>query len=168
MRKTLLLFTTMALALLFAAGTAWAAPLSPTVSTDPAPTPPAGVATNANIKATFAEAMKAKSINTDTFYLLPGNFTALKTTAPFKNPKRFCATGTPPVKVEAGCPAAITATVTLDATAKIATLDPTALLTPNTDYTVVVEGTNDGDNVAVKNTGGTPMAQDFLFHFKTA
>src|SRR5215208_7689193 len=162
MRKTILLFTTMALALLLAAGMAWAAPAAPTtVPTDGA----TNVATNANITATFAEAMKAKSINTNTFYLLPGNFTALKTTAPFKNPKRFCATGSPPVKVETGCPPAITATVTLDAaTGKIATLDPTALLAPTTDYTVVVEGTNDGDNVAVKNTGGTPMAVDYIFH----
>jgi hypothetical protein len=35
-------------------------------------------------------------------------------------------------------------------------------------YTAVVEGTADGDYVAVKDTGGTPMATDYIFHFTTA
>src|ERR687890_613471 len=99
MRKTLLLITTTALALLLAAGTAWAALPAPTVviNTDPAPsgTPPT-VVTTANITATFTdtEGMRAQSINTNTFYLLPGEFTAKSAT---KNPKRFCFPGvTPP------------------------------------------------------------------------
>jgi hypothetical protein len=39
---------------------------------------------------------------------------------------------------------------------------------PGTPYTAVVEGTNDGDKVAVKDTGLTPMAQDSIFSFTTA
>jgi hypothetical protein len=32
----------------------------------------------------------------------------------------------------------------------------------------VVEGTADGDFVAVKDADGTPMATDYIFHFTTA
>ena len=50
-------------------------------------------------------------------------------------------------------------------------LDPTNPLLPNTEYTVVVEGTGDGDMVAVKDTGGTPLLTsgtgDSIFHFTT-
>jgi ketosteroid isomerase-like protein len=49
-----------------------------------------------------------------------------------------------------------------------ATLNPTPTLAAGTTYTVVVEGTDDGDYVAVKDTGGTPMASDYIFHFTTA
>jgi hypothetical protein len=46
------------------------------------------------------------------------------------------------------------------------------LLDPGTKYTVVVEGTGDGDNFAVKDTGGTPLLTagtgDSIFHFTTA
>src|SRR5215207_6684280 len=94
MRKTLQLFTTMALTLLLAAGMAWAALPAPTVvSTDPPspvttpPTPPkTDVDPNANITAQFSEAMSTNSLgicnhctftsSSKTFYLLPGNFTA--------------------------------------------------------------------------------------------
>ena len=191
MRKTLLLFTTMALALLLAAGTAWAALPAPTV--DPLRTVPANgatnVALNANITATFSEAMNTKSLgilnqsrttppSTDsstTFYLLPGNFTASATppSGALKNPPRFCkntATGT-----TAACPTPITAKVSYNAAGtptaippNTATLDPRVALDPGTPYTAVVEGTNDGDKVAVKDTGLTPMAQDSIFSFTTA
>jgi hypothetical protein len=114
MRKTLLLFTTMALALLLAAGMAWADTVRPTVVI---PTVPAngatGVDPTANITAKFSEAMKARSINTNTFYLLKGEFTAQSTT---KNPKRFCYPGvTPPATISPACPAAILATVSYNA-----------------------------------------------------
>ena len=165
MRKTLL-FTTMALALLLAAGMAWAAPAAPTtVPLDGA----TNVDPNANITATFAEAMKARSINTNTFYLLQGNFVAQSDT---KNPPRRCAT--PPVPpsttpVAVACPAApVDATVSLSADTKTATLNPNSTLLPGTTYTAVVEGTGDGDYVAVKNTGGTPLAHDYIFIFTTA
>jgi len=178
MRKTILLFTTMALALLLAAGMAWAADARPTVVP---PTVPADGATNvdpnANITVTFSEAMKAGSINTNTFYLLEGNFTAKSQT---KNPKKFCTTVvTPPATSTTlkPCPptAVIAATVTLDATAKIATLNPNSTLNTGptgTKYTVVVEGTEDNDNVAVKDAGGTALLTagtgDYIFHFTTA
>jgi hypothetical protein len=187
MRKTLLLFTTMALALLLAAGMAWAATGAPTVvrygvgtSTVPPTTPPlTGVDPNANITATFSEAMSTKSLgicnhctstsSSTTFYLLPGkHFTAKSET---KNPPRFCkdiATGA----IQEPCPAALLATVRYDAGTLTATLDPTGTLQSLTKYTVVVEGTGDGDYVAVKDTGGTPMlitgTGDYIFHFTTA
>jgi hypothetical protein len=184
MRKTLLLFTTMALTLLLAAGMAWAALPAPTVvstvppspvTTPPTP-PPTGVDPNANITATFSEAMSTKSLqicnhctstsSSKTFYLLRGNFTAASTTLPFKNPPRFCtntATGT-----TAPCPTPIPATVSYNAGTFTAILNPSSTLVAGTTYTAVVEGTADGDFVAVKDTGGTPMATDYIFHFTTA
>ena len=84
---------------------------------------------------------------------------------------RFCkniATGT-----TAPCPAAniVPATVSYSASTLTATLNPTGTLALNTKYTVVVEGTGDGDYVAVKDTGGTPLLTpltgDFIFHFTT-
>ena len=176
MRKTLLLFTTMALTLLLAAGTAWAALPAPTV--DPLRTVPANgatnVALNANITAQFSEAMNSKSFqisnhstitsSSNTFYLLPGgHFTAASTTLPFKNPPRFCTTLT------TACPDPIRpATVSYIAPNKTAfILNPSAALAPNTKYTAVVEGTADGDYVAVKDTDGTAMATDYIWHFTT-
>jgi hypothetical protein len=193
MRKTLLLFTTMAVALLLAAGTAWAALPAPTVvSTVPDTTVaplPTGVDPNANITAKFSEAMSTKSFqilnhstttppSTDsskTFYLLKGQFIG-SATSPYKNPPRFCAPpGTSPSTAPACAPNLfIPATVSYTAApfgsvpANTAILDPTSTLERNKTYTVVVEGTNDGDFVAVKDTGGTPMAQDRIFSFTTA
>jgi hypothetical protein len=185
MRKTLLLFTTMALTLLLAAGMAWAALPAPTVvstgtvtgtvtGTIP-PTPPqTSVDPNANITAKFSEAMSTKSLgicnhctstsSSKTFYLLRGNFTAASTTLPFKNPPRFCTTLT------TACPDPIPATVSYNADTLTATLNPSSItgLLRNTTYTAVVEGTADGDFVAVKDTGGTQMATDYIFHFTTA
>src|ERR687897_620692 len=183
MRKTLLLFTTMALTLLLAAGMAWAALPAPTVviNTDPPPsaTPPPVVVTTANITATFSEAMSTKSLgicnhctftsSSKTFYLLRGNFTAQSAT---KKPMRICkdiATGA----ILAPCPAAniVPATVSYSAGTNTATLNPNSTLALNTKYTVVVEGSADGDFVAVKDTGGTPLLTpltgDFIFHFTT-
>ena len=162
MRKTLLLFTTMALALVLAAGMAWAAPGPPTVVSTVPPTPavttpptppPTGVDIDANIKAKFSEAMKARSINTSTFYLLPGHFTyeQLNCTASI-------------------CPvlsARVDATVRYNDDTKTAVLNPTDPLASNTEYTAVVEGTGDGDMKAVKDRGGTPLATDYIFYFTT-
>ena len=180
MRKTLLLFTTMALTLLLAAGMAWAALPAPTVAVSTVPasaTPPTGVDPAANITATFSEAMSTKSLgicnhctstsSSKTFYLLKGQFIG-STTAPFKNPPRFCAPpGTSP-STGPPCPAPIPATVSYNAGTNTATLDPSSTLLHNTTYTAVVEGTNDGDKVAVKDADGTPMAQDRIFSFTTA
>src|ERR671921_873994 len=120
MRKTLLLFTTTALALLLAAGMAWAALPAPTISsTDPAttvaPAPLPNVATTANITAQFSETMSTKSFqilnhstttppstdSSETFYLLKGQFIG-SATSPFKNPPRFCA---PPLTSPSTAPA---------------------------------------------------------------
>ena len=191
MRKTLLLFTTTALALLLAAGAAWAALPAPTVvgygvgtATVPPTTPPlTGVNPAADITVKFSEAMSTKSLgicnhcasttSSQTFYLLPGkHLTAMSAT---KNPKRFCkdiATGA----ILEQCPAAISATVSYNATTLTATLNPfgssTTVLQPGTKYTVVVEGTGDGDFVAVKDADGTPLLTagtgDSIFHFTTA
>jgi Bacterial Ig-like domain len=156
MRKTLLPFTTMALALVLAAGMAWAAPGPPTVvsTVPPTATPsPTGVDPTANIKAKFSEAMKERSINTTTFYLLPGGhftYAALNCTAE-------CVALPPPVA----------ATVRYNDDTKTAVLDPTAALAFNTRYTAVVEGTADGDMKAVKDRGGTPLATDYIFYFTT-
>ena len=173
MRKTLLLFTTMALALLLAAGMAWAALPAPTVVSTVPPNGTSGVDPNANITATFSEAMSTKSLgicnhctstsSSKTFYLLRGNFTAL---SPTKNPPRFCtntATGT-----TAPCPTPIPATVSYNAVTNTAILNPNSALAVGTTYTAVVEGTADGDFVAVKDADGTPMATDYIFHFTTA
>jgi pectate lyase len=175
MRKTLLLFTTTALALLLAAGTAWAALPAPTVTSTGPANGTTGVLTNANITATFSEAMNTKSLgilnqsttisttSSQTFYLLKGQFTASATppSGALKNPPRFCNATVP-------CPVPKDATVSYNAATLTATLDPRVALDPGTPYTAVVEGTNDGDKVAVKDTGLTPMAQDSIFSFTTA
>ena len=163
MRKTILLFTTMALALLLTAGMAWAAEGPPTV-TSTVPTDGAiNVDPTAKIKAKFSEPMKEGSINTTTFYLLKGNFTSA-------NPPNCT---TPPVSpsttpVPVTCPAAITATVNYNEDTNTAKLIPSAALDFSTAYTAVVEGTGDGDMRAVKDRGGTAMATDKIFHFTTA
>jgi hypothetical protein len=143
------------------ASVALAAPGPPTVvsTVPPTTTPPqTGVDPTANIKAKFSEAMKERSINTSTFYLLQGHFTAA-------NPPSSCTTGTPPVT--AACPAPVAATVRYNDDTKTAILDPSASLALNTEYTAVVEGTGDGDMKAVKDRGGTPMASDYIFYFTT-
>jgi len=180
MRRIILLFTTMALTLLLAAGMAWAALPAPTVVSTVPPTvtpPPTGVDPNANITATFSEAMSTKSLgicnhctstsSSKTFYLLKGEFIG-SATSPFKNPPRFCAPpGTSP-STAPPCPDPIPATVSYTAATFTATLNPSSTLQPLTKYTAVVEGTADGDYVAVKDVDGTPMAKDYIFSFTTA
>ena len=166
MRRTLLLFTTMALALLLATGIAWAAPGAPTVVSTVPPTPvapappPTGVDGTANIKAKFSEAMKEGSINTSTFYLLQGHFTAAQLNS-------GCTGGPGGFAVAVACPAAITATVRYNDATKTAVLDPTVSLGSFKEYTAVVEGTGDGDMKAVKDRGGTPLTTDYIFYFTT-
>jgi hypothetical protein len=177
MRKTILLFTTMALVLLLAAGMAWAAAGPPTV-TSTVPTDGAiNVDPTAKIKAKFSEPMKEGSINTTTFYLLKGNFSAANPPASVGSgatTTTSCATTTPAttttpaVTTPVTCPAAITATVNYNEDTNTAKLIPSAALDFSAAYTAVVEGTGDGDMRAVKDRGGTAMATDKLFHFTTA
>ena len=149
MRKTLLLFTTMAVALVLGAGMAWAAPGAPTVVSTVPPNGATSVDPNANIKAKFSEAMKARSINETTFKLYQGHLTY--------DQLNNCVV----------CRESIPATVRYNADTKTAILDPTSPLLPSTEYTAVVEGTGDGDMKAVKDRGGTPLATDYIFYFTT-
>jgi len=146
------------------AGVAWAEGAGAPMVVGTVPTSGAtNVDRNANIKAKFSEAMKVRSINTSTFYLLQGHFTAA-------NPPSSCTT--PPVPpsttpVTAACPAPVAAAVRFNADTRTATLDPVSTLPFCTEHTAVVEGTGDGDMKAVKDRGGTPMASDYIFYFTT-
>jgi hypothetical protein len=60
-----------------------------------------------------------------------------------------------------------TASVSYDATTKSATLDPTNRLRAFRRYTAVVEGAGDTDGKAVKDSIGTEMSSDYIWHFKT-
>jgi hypothetical protein len=152
MRRTVLLFTTMALALVLAAGMAWAAPGPPTVESTVAPSGATGVDPSANIKAKFSEAMKERSINTNTFNLSPGHLTydfinGCGAPGCFENP--------------------VDGTVRYKAGNRTAILDPTSSLLCNTEYTALIEGIGDEDHLAVKDRGGAPMASDYFFYFTT-
>jgi hypothetical protein len=125
---------------------AWAAPGPPTVVRTVPPADAMDVDPNANIKAKFSEAMKERSINTETFYLTVEGA-----------PCAICLT------TETRVPA----TVRYNDDTKTAILNPTSALQPNTEYTAVVEGTGDGDMKAVKDRGGTAMARDYTFSFTT-
>jgi Bacterial Ig-like domain len=100
-----------------------------------------GVALDAKIKVKFSEPMKDRTINTANIYL---------TTA--EDPTTI-----------------IPATVDYvdEITPVRAVLKPTVELAPCTEYTVVVEGTGDGDHKAVKTASGTPLATDYTFSFTT-
>jgi len=145
------------------AGVAWAAEGAPTVVRTVPDDGATDVFIDANIKAKFSEAMKERSINTTTFYLLQGHFTAA-------NPPSSCTTPSVPpstTPVVGPCPSPVAATVRYNAETRTAILDPTEWLWTCTEYTAVVEGTGDGDMKAVKDRGGTPMATDYIFYFTT-
>jgi hypothetical protein len=137
------------------AGVAWAESGTPRVVSTVPPDGATGVGPNANIKAKFSEAMKARSVNERTFYLIEGHFTYEGL-----NPNNDCTIGCIPVSQ--------VATVPYNAETRTAILEPSARLDPNTKYTAVVEGGGDGDHLAVKDRGGTPMARDYIWHFTTA
>lgn len=152
MRRTILLLATIALALMVAGGVALAAEGAPRVVSTVPPNGATSVDPDANIKAKFSEAMKASTINTSTFYLLPGHFPAAQ------------------LNCTAECvvlPSPVAAMVRYNADARTATLDPVSTLPNCTEHTAVVEGTGDGDMKAVKDRGGTPMASDYIFYFTT-
>ena len=137
------------------AGVAWAESGTPRVVSTVPPDDATGVGPNTNIKAKVSEAMKARSINERTFYLIEGHFTYEGL-----NPNNDCTIGCIPVSQDA--------TVRYNAQTRTAILDPSATLDPNTKYTAVVEGAGDGDHRAVKDRGGTPpMARDYLWRFTT-
>jgi hypothetical protein len=138
------------------ASVAWAAPGAPTVVSIVPPNGATGVDPTANIKAKFSEAMKERSINTSTFYLLEGHFT-------YEQLNCTASATTECVDL----PSPVAATVRYNDDTKTAILNPTESLTPCTEYTAVVEGTGDGDMKAVKDRGGTPLATDYIFYFTT-
>jgi hypothetical protein len=90
-----------------------------------------------NVKATFSEPMKARSINTNTFYLESGSLDIGR----------------------------VPATVRYNAETRTAILDPSVQLRPDDYLMAVVEGAGDGDMKAVKDKGGTPMARDYYWQF---
>src|SRR5215210_5980885 len=141
MRKTLLLLTTMALALLVAGGVAWAVPdgTPPTVvGTNPAEGA-TNVALDAKIRVKFSEPMKDRTINPTNIYIVDDTGTIVPATVDYVD----------------------------EITPVRAVLKPTAPLEANTTYTVVVEGRGDGDMKAVKDASGTPLATDYTFSFTT-
>ena len=107
-------------------------------ATSPIATSPikTGVARGSNVTAAFSEAMGAATINGTTFTL-----------------------------AKSGTTSKISATVTYDATAKRATLNPSASLAANTVYTVTVKGGSTG----VKNNASpaAPMFASKVWSFKT-
>jgi Bacterial Ig-like domain len=145
---------TVALAGVAWAGVAWAESGTPRVVSTVPPDDATGVGPNTNIKAKFSEAMKARSINERTFYLIEGHFTYEGL-----NPNNDCTIGCIPVSQDA--------TVRYNAETRKAILDPSATLDPNTKYTAVVEGAGDGDHRAVNDRGGPPMARDYIWRFTT-
>jgi hypothetical protein len=96
---------------------------------------------NAHVKAKFSEAMKYRTINTNTFYLVVGSCTSECLRVP--------------------------AEVRYHGDTKTAILDPTSPLLPNTVYTATVEGAADADQQAVTDRELTPMASDYTFSFTT-
>jgi methionine-rich copper-binding protein CopC len=126
------------------AGTAWAVPdgTPPMVQgTNPADGA-TNVALDAKIKVKFSEPMKDGTINPTNIYITVGEGTE---------------TMVVPAKVD----------YVDEITPVRAVLKPLAPLEPNTTYTVVVEGTGDGDMKAVKDASGTPLAHDYTFSFTT-
>jgi Bacterial Ig-like domain len=129
------------------ASVAWAAPGAPRVVSTVPPDRATDVDRSTNIKAKFSEAMKASTINTNTFYLIEGHFTGCPSGGCISDP-------------EAG-------TVRYNTGNRTAILDPTLSLLCSTEYTAVIEGTGDGDHLAVKDRGGTSMGRDYIFYFTT-
>ena len=94
-----------------------------------------GVAVGTNVTATFDEAMKASTFTTSTFTLTPQGGTT-----------------------------AVGASVALDGTGKVATLDPTSNLAADTTYNAKVVGGSSG----VKDLADNPLASDYTWSFRTA
>jgi hypothetical protein len=93
------------------------------------------VAVGANLAATFSEAMAATSISTTTFTV-----------------------------VRQGTTTVIAGAVTYNATTRVATLNPTADLAPNTTYVATVKGGAAG----AKDLAGNPLTADKSWTFKTS
>jgi hypothetical protein len=93
-----------------------------------------GVSTTAMVTATFSEAMNASTITTGTFVL--------------RNPSN----------------AVVAATVTYNATTRVAALDPSQPLSGSTTYTATITGGGSG----VKDAAGNPLANNVVWSFTTA
>jgi Domain of unknown function (DUF4082)/Bacterial Ig-like domain/G8 domain/IPT/TIG domain/Viral BACON domain/Putative binding domain, N-terminal len=93
-----------------------------------------GVGTTAMVMATFSEAMNASTITTGTFVL--------------RNPSN----------------AVVAATVSYNASTRVATLDPSQPLSGSTTYTATITGSSAG----VKDAAGNPLANDVVWSFTTA
>jgi hypothetical protein len=93
-----------------------------------------GVTTSTTVRATFSEAMTASSISTTTFQL--------------RNPAN----------------AVVTATVSYNATTRVATLTPSQLLAASATYTATITGGSAG----VRDAAGNALASNFVWSFSTA
>ncbi|HEV8348412.1 MAG TPA: DUF4082 domain-containing protein [Vicinamibacterales bacterium] len=93
-----------------------------------------GVSTTATVTATFSEAMNASTITTGTFVL--------------RNPSN----------------AVVAATVSYNATTRVATLDPSQPLSGSTTYTATITGGSAG----VNDAAGNPLANNVVWSFTTA
>src|SRR5215212_2099962 len=111
-------------------------PGAPTVGSTTPQAGTTGVALGANAEATFSEAMDASTI------LNANNFTLTKQ----------------------GATTPVAATVSYDATAKKAVLDPSTDLQAGSTYTATVKGGTGG----VKDLAGNPLASDKVWSFTTA
>jgi hypothetical protein len=112
---------------------------APTVSSVTPQEGATGVAVGANVTATFSEAMDASTINDAEG---DGSFTLTKQ----------------------GATTPVGASVSYDATAKKATLNPSVNLEAGTTYTATLKGGSSG----VKDLAGNPLASDKTWSFTTA
>ena len=140
----LLAATGMVVLMVVLASVALAAPGAPTLVRTVPLAGATNVDTGAHIEARFSEAMKYRTINTNTFYLTVG--------------------GCGPA---CGETTRVPAAVRYHGDTKTAILDPTSPLQPNTEYTATVEGAGDTDQQAVTDRDGMPLASDYTFSFTT-
>jgi hypothetical protein len=125
---------------------------------------PADNATNvdrdANIKAKLSEKMLKTTVNKNTVRLYEENLTYdnLNSLDP-----PLCDPGPNP---DPGSNSQ-SAKVSYNAKKKLAVLNPEARLEAKTEYTALVDGAGDCDQLAAKDNGGTEMATDYIWHFTT-
>jgi Bacterial Ig-like domain len=140
-KKITLLLAAIGVMTVALAGAAWAAPGAPTVvSTTPADAT-GGHDYDINVRVRFSEAMKEKSIKPATVYLLEADCHSCPDDLPV-----------------------VPARVTYNANNRTASINPDQPLR-DINYFLIVEGRGDGDNVAVKDRGGTAMAEEFFAGF---
>jgi Big-like domain-containing protein len=169
-RRLTLLLVGAAMAVLMVvamAGTALAAPGTPTVVKTYPADKQTGVPLNHIIGVEFSEEMSSASINENTLRLYEGRFS-----------RGQLKQGTPPPPVAAdvepqswlcGREESVWCDIPAAKTAFLVPQPdtPHGWLLSLTTYTVVVEGAKDSDGRAVEDSDGNPLARDYIFHFTT-